>query len=831
MTNLKEIARQYYLIGLNITTISTDRTSYNYHAKDRLKVPSSRWKHLWDERQTVDDFDSLCWERAVGVGFVTGYDDILVIDVDKCNNPSVINKMTSALKLPDNYEWVIVSGSTKGFHIVVRCEKFVELDDDVVVSTYYPNDSFEDFFEKVEFLWNTHAVLPPSIHSSGNRYRFFNSSNFPKLYPAVITRAILVNFINLFLDDESSFDGESYLEEEQEREYESQEVEADEDQAYSMDVAKITTKAVFSNIREAIVDNLHTAKSSVIVAVAWFTDLKIINELKTVLARGVSVRIIFYDDKVNDKKIFHGLSNAGAKIRCSKEMMHNKFCVIDSNVVINGSYNWTSNASENNIENIQITYNDRCLAESFVGEFERIFAKYKRTESFFKTTIELAEEYLSEKQYPLNYPCLLKVNRFYRKYGEQVTKKAYVYINSKEFLDEYYISNSHKSSLKELSVKQDICEYVNISGRIVEDGDFVYADSDRLLVEVKDGDSGYVYFVNNCWSDVSEKNKIERHIGNGFYLFKKDGRLLVLNNKMEIILLPYDCVNYDISVDEKYIYLKTSGRYGLADLSGRVMIPSIYSSLSIGEYGVVKCIEAPFFKKEIKEIDYVNLWGDDYPRKVKVYTLQYVEESDFDVSSEATYYILNNNVYNFHQESYNNNFVFLSEDNFKWMDAYLGIKKSIITGVGIKVLEDTKKYFRMHENVSPLEFRSKFIKLQSEYFDENRKMGEKAHEIRTKYTYASIDDLRKRHSSKRECYIATMIYGDVDDYRVVFLRDLRDRFLCKYSLGVRLVDFYYRYSPYWVEVLKGKLIVNLVIRLFLDFIVSLYSHIQNKKIK
>jgi phosphatidylserine/phosphatidylglycerophosphate/cardiolipin synthase-like enzyme len=55
--------------------------------------------------------------------------------------------------------------------------------------------------------------------------------------------------------------------------------------------------------------------------------------------------------------------------------MHNKFCVIDYNTVITGSYNWSYKA-ENNFENIIVNYNDTGLAEQFVNEFIQIKNKY-----------------------------------------------------------------------------------------------------------------------------------------------------------------------------------------------------------------------------------------------------------------------------------------------------------------------------------------------------------------------------------------------------------------------------------------------------------------------
>src|SRR5690606_4629403 len=56
-------------------------------------------------------------------------------------------------------------------------------------------------------------------------------------------------------------------------------------------------------------------------------------------------------------------------------LMHNKYCVIDYNTVITGSYNWSYKA-ESNFENVIITHNDTTLAKQFISEFDNIRQKY-----------------------------------------------------------------------------------------------------------------------------------------------------------------------------------------------------------------------------------------------------------------------------------------------------------------------------------------------------------------------------------------------------------------------------------------------------------------------
>jgi len=70
------------------------------------------------------------------------------------------------------------------------------------------------------------------------------------------------------------------------------------------------------------------------------------------------------------------------------------------------------------------------------------------------------------------------------------------------------------------------------------------------------------------------------------------------------------------------------------------------------------------------------------------------------------------------------------------------------------------------------------------------------------------------------CYIATMVYGDVDEPEVRILRQYRDRVLRKYAMGRLFIEIYYRYSPSFVSRFRNSVNVNRVIKLVLDKIVE-----------
>ena len=132
--------------------------------------------------------------------------------------------------------------------------------------------------------------------------------------------------------------------------------------------------AHFEDIRRQIKECIRDAKFSIWVAVAWFTDRELGNELRLKHNSGLNVRVIVNNDQITEQ---HGLDFDTKGIEYIKldssvphKIMHNKFCVIDLETVIHGSYNWTRNA-ERNDESVTIV-EDFQLAREFAAEFIRL---------------------------------------------------------------------------------------------------------------------------------------------------------------------------------------------------------------------------------------------------------------------------------------------------------------------------------------------------------------------------------------------------------------------------------------------------------------------------
>ena len=152
----------------------------------------------------------------------------------------------------------------------------------------------------------------------------------------------------------------------------------------------MTSQGYFENIKTHLDAELRKANHHILVAVAWFTDIDLFSTLLSKVKNGIIVEVMYYDDQTNKQYSvdFTKLEKAGAKIyrlgnENARTIMHNKFCIIDLKTVINGSYNWTKNATTNH-ENITVSWDAQDLAIQFANEFQRLKEKYYTSEKIEK---------------------------------------------------------------------------------------------------------------------------------------------------------------------------------------------------------------------------------------------------------------------------------------------------------------------------------------------------------------------------------------------------------------------------------------------------------------
>ena len=124
---------------------------------------------------------------------------------------------------------------------------------------------------------------------------------------------------------------------------------------------------------EAIVRELHKARSVILVQAYSFTSAPIAKALLEAHKRGVKVEVVL--DKSQEKGDKYSsadfLLNSGieTKIDAQHSIAHNKVMVIDGEIVITGSFNFTRAAEERNAENLLVLY-DRKLAERYRKNWE-----------------------------------------------------------------------------------------------------------------------------------------------------------------------------------------------------------------------------------------------------------------------------------------------------------------------------------------------------------------------------------------------------------------------------------------------------------------------------
>lgn len=137
---------------------------------------------------------------------------------------------------------------------------------------------------------------------------------------------------------------------------------------------------VFDEIKDTIIQGIRNSKYTIWIAVAWFTDEEILHELLLRKKDGVNIRIITSDEDSNSY-LMKRLEESFEVVKVSKRgnyfsnRIHDKFCIIDFEFVMHGSYNWSKNARGN--DETLATALDRDFVRKFSDEFIRLFKENK----------------------------------------------------------------------------------------------------------------------------------------------------------------------------------------------------------------------------------------------------------------------------------------------------------------------------------------------------------------------------------------------------------------------------------------------------------------------
>ena len=123
---------------------------------------------------------------------------------------------------------------------------------------------------------------------------------------------------------------------------------------------------------EAVVRELNAARSSVLVQAYSFTSAPIAKALVAADKRGVHVEVILDGEKSKEAYTEADfLRNSGIPVLIDSRhaIAHNKVMIIDSQVVITGSFNFTKQAEEHNAENL-LVIRDKILSDQYTANWK-----------------------------------------------------------------------------------------------------------------------------------------------------------------------------------------------------------------------------------------------------------------------------------------------------------------------------------------------------------------------------------------------------------------------------------------------------------------------------
>ncbi|MDD3279562.1 MAG: phospholipase D-like domain-containing protein [Lachnospiraceae bacterium] len=141
------------------------------------------------------------------------------------------------------------------------------------------------------------------------------------------------------------------------------------------DAEDVSQEIHFEHIQAEIIEEIRNAKYVIWIAMAWFTNASIYAELLKKKKQGLDIVIIIDDNDRNRNNVPFVLEDNFETYRIEiksqyKNIMHDKFCIIDLKTVLHGTFNWTVAANYNK-ETVSIDRN-RETAESFANEFLKL---------------------------------------------------------------------------------------------------------------------------------------------------------------------------------------------------------------------------------------------------------------------------------------------------------------------------------------------------------------------------------------------------------------------------------------------------------------------------
>ncbi|MDO9630260.1 MAG: phospholipase D-like domain-containing protein [Acholeplasmataceae bacterium] len=159
----------------------------------------------------------------------------------------------------------------------------------------------------------------------------------------------------------------------------------------NVDKLEFAPKHTFEELEKHLITEIKKAKHSIFAAVAWFTNPNIMNALKERANEGVDVILLVDKGQIpGNTRSYDFIKKYGVLPFCVypclnlnthmgstyQNTMHHKFCIIDNEVVVYGTYNWTTKA-EYNDEDLTIDDNKKSVND-FTNRFCELRKKYSK---------------------------------------------------------------------------------------------------------------------------------------------------------------------------------------------------------------------------------------------------------------------------------------------------------------------------------------------------------------------------------------------------------------------------------------------------------------------
>ena len=161
----------------------------------------------------------------------------------------------------------------------------------------------------------------------------------------------------------------------------------------------------FDDIEEVVLRNIISARTSIYACMAWFTNFNIYKAIRHKLDEGIKVVLLTNNDLINNGGYclnFNELIDKGLELYLADypELIHHKFCIVDEQLLMTGSYNWTFFSENINRENLIVIKDDQDAISSYMDEFFMLIEIYEAVEEMPESVPEKPEyDRSSFKQY------------------------------------------------------------------------------------------------------------------------------------------------------------------------------------------------------------------------------------------------------------------------------------------------------------------------------------------------------------------------------------------------------------------------------------------------